>query len=34
MNILYYKTPSHVHKVKYKKAIEELYNAKISEDEH
>ena len=33
MKILYYKVPSCVHKVKYGKAIEELYKAKMSGDE-
>ena len=33
MKILYYKVPSYVHKVKYGKAIEELYKAKMSGDE-
>ena len=32
MNILFYKQPSHIHKVKYKKAIDELYSANISDD--
>ena len=33
MKILYYKVPFYVHKVKYGKAIEELYKAKMSDDE-
>ena len=33
MKILYYKVPSHIHKVKYKKAIDRLLETKISEDE-
>ena len=32
MKILFYKKPSHIHKVKYKKAIDELYSANISDD--
>ena len=31
VKILYYKQPSHIHKVKYKKLVDELYNAKISD---
>ena len=33
MKILYYKTPSQVLKVKYKKAISELFKSNISPDE-
>ena len=33
MNILDCKVPPYIHKVKYGKAIEELYKAKMSEDE-
>ena len=33
LKILYYKAPSHIHKVKYKKAIDKLLETKISEDE-
>ena len=32
VKILFYKKPSHIHKVKYKKAIDDLYNANISEN--
>ena len=32
VKILFYKKPSHIHKVKYKKTNEELYSANISED--
>ena len=31
VKILYYKQPSHIHRVKYKKLVDELYNAKISD---
>ena len=31
VKILYYKQPSRIHKVKYKKLVDELYNAKISD---
>ena len=34
MKILFYKTPSYIHKVKYKKAIEKLYKSKISDDKN
>ena len=32
VKILFYKKPSHIHKVKYKKAIDDLYNANISDN--
>ena len=32
MKIVFYKKPSHIHKVKYKKAIDELYKANMSDD--
>ena len=32
MKMLFYKKPSNIHKVKYKKAIDELYSANISDD--
>ena len=32
VKILYYKKPSHLHKVKYKKAIDDLYRANMSDD--
>eukprot|EP00438_Fugacium_kawagutii_P004546 Skav222288 [mRNA] locus=scaffold807:301469:304798:- [translate_table: standard] len=34
MKILFYKNPSYIHKVNYKKAIEKLYQAKISDDKN
>ena len=34
MKILYYKVPSQTHKVKYKKAIDELYKADMSNDKY
>ena len=33
IKILSYKMPSHIHKVKYKKAIDRLLETKISDDE-
>ena len=30
--MLFYKKPSHIHKVKYKKAIDDLYRANMSDD--
>ena len=33
VKILFYKKPSHIHKVKYKRAIDDLYRANISDDE-
>ena len=32
VKILFYKKPSHIHKVKYKKAIDDLYRANMSDD--
>ena len=32
VKILFYKKPSHLHKVKYKKAIDDLYKAEMSND--
>ena len=32
MKILFYKVPSYIHRVKYKKAVEDLYKTVISDD--
>ena len=32
MKILFYKIPSYIHRVKYKKAVEDLYKTVISDD--
>ena len=32
VKILFYKKPSHIHKIKYKRAIDDLYRAKMSDD--
>ena len=32
VKILFYKKPSHLHKVKYKRAIDDLYRANMSDD--